>query len=69
MSDTSRLQTSEIADADLDSVAGGLSVTGTVDSVTAAAAQISGGAVVIDSLTAASVTVSDIPLDGPSVTV
>ncbi|NIY66757.1 hypothetical protein [Streptomyces malaysiensis] len=66
MSNTSRIETREIADADLDSVAGGLSVSGSVDGLTATFAPGPNGLPVLTggSVKAVSLTVSDIPL-GP----
>lgn len=66
MSNDSRIETREIADADLDNVAGGLSVSGAVDGLTATFAPGPNGVPVLTggSIKSLSVTVSDIPL-GP----
>ncbi|ARH94659.1 MULTISPECIES: hypothetical protein [Streptomyces] len=66
MSNTSRIETREIADADLDSVAGGLSVSGSVEGLTATFAPGPNGVPVLTggSVKSLSLTVSDIPL-GP----
>ncbi|MEV0775701.1 hypothetical protein ACIBLA_24475 [Streptomyces sp. NPDC050433] len=66
MSNTSRIDTREISDADLDGVAGGLSVGGSLEGLTATFEPGANGVPVltgggIDKL---SITVSDIPL-GP----
>lgn len=67
MSDTSRIETREIADADLDNIAGGLSVSGSVDGLTATFAPGPNGVPVLTdgSIDSVSVKVSDIPL-GPT---
>ncbi|MFD4559714.1 hypothetical protein ACFWP5_36275 [Streptomyces sp. NPDC058469] len=64
MSNSSRMETREIADADLDSVAGGLSVSGSVDGLTATFAQGPNGLPVLTSgsVKSVSITVSDISL-------
>ncbi|WP_438490033.1 hypothetical protein [Streptomyces sp. S186] len=66
MSNTSGIETREIADDDLDNVAGGLSVSGTLDGLTAKFAPGPNGVPVLTggSVKSISVTVSDIPL-GP----
>ncbi|WP_043262656.1 hypothetical protein [Streptomyces sp. CT34] len=66
MSNTSRIETREIADDDLDSVAGGLSVSGSVDGLTATFAPGPNGIPVLTggSVKSVSLQVSDIPL-GP----
>ncbi|MDC7335519.1 hypothetical protein [Streptomyces lydicus] len=66
MSNTSRIETREIADADLDNVAGGLSVSGSVEGLTATFAPGPNGVPVLTggSVKSLSLTVSDIPL-GP----
>jgi hypothetical protein len=66
MNNSSRVETRDIADADLDSVAGGLSVSGSVDGLTATFAQGPNGLPVLTggSVKSLSITVSDIPL-GP----
>ncbi|MER6046339.1 hypothetical protein K2224_17775 [Streptomyces sp. BHT-5-2] len=66
MSNTSGIETREIADDDLDNVAGGLSVSGTLDGLTAKFAPGPNGVPVLTggSIKSLSVTVSDIPL-GP----
>ncbi|REK88916.1 hypothetical protein DY245_18860 [Streptomyces inhibens] len=66
MSNTSRIETRELADADLDSVAGGLSVGGSVEGLTATFAPGPNGVPVLTggSVKSLSLTVSDIPL-GP----
>lgn len=64
MSQTSRIETAEIADADLDNIAGGLSVSGSVEGLTANFAQGPNGLPVLTdgSIDSVSVTVKDIPL-------
>lgn len=64
VSDISRIETREIADADLDGVAGGLSVSGTVKGLTAEFDQGLNGLPVLTggSVKSVSITVSDIPL-------
>jgi hypothetical protein len=63
MSSTSRIETREIADADLDSIAGGLSVSGAANDVTATYTQGPGGVPVVNgSAKSATLTVKDIPL-------
>ncbi|WP_425839416.1 hypothetical protein [Streptomyces fractus] len=64
MSDNSRIETREIADDDLDGVAGGLSVGGTVKGLTAEFGQGPNGLPVLTggSVKSLSITVSDIPL-------
>ncbi|MPY52683.1 hypothetical protein [Streptomyces acidicola] len=66
MSNTSRIETREIADAELDNVAGGLSVSGSLDGLTANFAPGPNGLPVLTSgsIDSVSLTVSDIPL-GP----
>ncbi|UKY54698.1 hypothetical protein [Streptomyces inhibens] len=66
MSNTSRIETRELADADLDSVAGGLSVGGSVEGLTAKFAPGPNGVPVLTggSVKSLSINVSDIPL-GP----
>jgi hypothetical protein len=66
MSNTSRIETREIADDDLDNVAGGLSVSGSVEGLTAKFAPGPNGVPVLTggSVKSVSLTVSDIPL-GP----
>ncbi|NUT30242.1 MAG: hypothetical protein HOV84_30755 [Streptomyces sp.] len=66
MSNISRIETREIADAELDSVAGGLSVSGSVDGLTAKFAPGPNGLPVLTdaSVKSLSLTVSDIEL-GP----
>lgn len=66
MSNSSRIETREIADTDLDNVAGGLSVSGSLDGLTATFAPGPGGIPVLTggSIKSLSLTVSDIPL-GP----
>ncbi|MEU8568239.1 hypothetical protein AB0C51_07700 [Streptomyces pathocidini] len=66
MSNTSRIETRELADADLDSVAGGLSVSGSVDRLTATFAPGRGGVPVLTGVSAKSLsgTISDISV-GP----
>ncbi|MYT32290.1 MULTISPECIES: hypothetical protein [unclassified Streptomyces] len=66
MSNTSGIETREIADDDLDNVAGGLSVSGTLDGLTAKFVPGPNGVPVLSggSIKSLSVTVSDIPL-GP----
>lgn len=66
MSNNSRIETREIADADLDNVAGGLSLSGSLDGLTATFAPGAGGLPVLTggSIKSVSMTVSDIPL-GP----
>lgn len=67
MSDTSRIETREIADAELDSISGGLSVGGSVEGLTATFAPGPNGVPVLTdgSVKSVSLTVSDIPL-GPT---
>lgn len=63
MSNISRIETREIADADLDSVAGGLSVTGTGTGMSGKFTQGPGGVPVLEgSAKSASFSVDDIPL-------
>ncbi|MYT27618.1 MULTISPECIES: hypothetical protein [unclassified Streptomyces] len=66
MSNTSRIETREIADDDLDSVAGGLSVSGSLNGLTATFAPGPNGIPILTggSVKSVSLTVSDIPL-GP----
>ncbi|GGU82055.1 hypothetical protein GCM10010211_55030 [Streptomyces albospinus] len=65
MSNSSPIETREISDADLDGVAGGLSVGGTVDGLVAKVTQGPGGVPVLEgSVKSIGITVSDIPL-GP----
>lgn len=66
MSDTSRIETREIADADLDNISAGLSVSGSVDGLKATFEPGPNGVPVLTggSVESVSVTVSDIPL-GP----
>ncbi|MGD3109960.1 hypothetical protein [Streptomyces sp. YGL11-2] len=65
MSNTSPIETREIADADLDGIAGGLSVGGTLDGLTAKVTQGPGGVPTLEgSIKSVGITVSDIPL-GP----
>ncbi|GGU98952.1 hypothetical protein GCM10010211_77890 [Streptomyces albospinus] len=66
MSNTARIETREIADDELDGVAGGLSVSGSVDGLTATFAPGPNGIPVLTggSVKSVSLTVSDIPL-GP----
>ncbi|ARF53439.1 hypothetical protein [Streptomyces gilvosporeus] len=66
MSNTPRIETREIADDDLDSVAGGLSVSGSVDGLTATFAPGPNGIPILTggSVKSVSLKVSDIPL-GP----
>ncbi|MFF2939817.1 hypothetical protein ACFVSQ_08255 [Streptomyces niveus] len=66
MSNTSRIDTREIADADLDGVAGGLSVGGSLEGLNATFAPGPNGVPVLTggSIDKLSITVSDIPL-GP----
>ncbi|MCH6161295.1 hypothetical protein [Streptomyces marispadix] len=67
MSDTSRIETREIADAELDAVSGGLSVGGSVEGLKATFEPGPNGVPVLTdgSVESVSVTVSDIPL-GPN---
>ncbi|WP_255955208.1 hypothetical protein [Streptomyces odontomachi] len=64
MSDTSRVETCEIDDAALDGIAGGLSVSGSLDGLTANFAPGPNGIPMLTggSLKSASITVSDISL-------
>ncbi|QZL09402.1 hypothetical protein K2224_38635 (plasmid) [Streptomyces sp. BHT-5-2] len=66
MSNTSRIETREIADDDLDNVAGGLSISGSVNGLTATFAPGPNGIPILTggSVKSVSLTVSDIPL-GP----
>ncbi len=66
MSNTPGIETREIADAELDNVAGGLSVSGSLNDLTATFAPGPNGLPVLTggSIKSASLTVSDIPL-GP----
>ncbi len=66
MSNTSRMETREIADADLDNVAGGVSGTGTVEGLTGKFTPGPNGVPVLTEGSAESLsgTVSDIPV-GP----
>ncbi len=66
MSNTSRIATNELSDADLDSVAGGLSVSGSVDDLTANFVPGPNGVPILTSgsIKSLSLTVKDIPL-GP----
>ncbi|KIZ15855.1 hypothetical protein [Streptomyces natalensis] len=66
MSSTPRIETREIADDDLDGVAGGLSVSGSVNGLTATFAPGPNGIPILTggSVKSVSLTVSDIPL-GP----
>ncbi|MDI3387311.1 hypothetical protein QIS99_14035 [Streptomyces sp. B-S-A8] len=70
MSETSRIETAEIADADLDNIAGGLSVSGSVEGLTAEFTQGPNGLPVLSggSIDSVSITVKDIPLGLGSVT-
>lgn len=64
MSDTSRIETREIADVDLDRISGGLSVGGSVEGLKATFAPGPNGVPVLTdgSVESVSLTVSDIPL-------
>lgn len=66
MSNTSRIETREIADTDLDNVSGGLSVSGSLDGLTATFAPGPNGVPVLTGggIDSVSLKVSDIPL-GP----
>lgn len=66
MSNAPRIETHEIDDVDLDSIAGGLSVSGSVEGLTATFAPGPNGLPTLTggSIDSVSVTVSDIPL-GP----
>ncbi|MCK7622387.1 hypothetical protein MUU72_04515 [Streptomyces sp. RS10V-4] len=66
MSNTSGIETREIADDDLDNVAGGLSVSGSLEGLTATFAPGPNGIPVLTggSIKSLGITVSDIPL-GP----
>ena len=66
MSNNSRIETREIADADLDNIAGGLSVSGSLNGLTATFAPGPNGLPVLTggSIKSLGLTVSDIPL-GP----
>jgi hypothetical protein len=66
VSNTSRIETREIADTDLDSISGGLSISGSLDTLTATFEQGPNGLPVLTggSIKSVSLTVSDIPL-GP----
>ncbi|MER6046518.1 hypothetical protein ABT168_03420 [Streptomyces sp. NPDC001793] len=66
MSNTSRIETREIADDELDNVAGGLSISGSVNGLTATFAPGPNGIPILTggSVKSVSLTVSDIPL-GP----
>jgi hypothetical protein len=69
MSSTSRIETREIADAELDGIAGGLSVTGTLEGVDVTGTQGPGGVPVVHGTAkSAGLTVKDIPLGTTAVT-
>ncbi|MGP3999006.1 hypothetical protein [Streptomyces sp. 8N706] len=69
MSNSSRIETREISDADLDSVAGGLSVSGSVNGLTVKVTQGPGGVPVVDgSAKSVTLTVEDIPLGPGAIT-
>lgn len=67
MSNTSRIETCEISDADLDSVAGGMDVSGSLEGLTATAMSGPLGTMVDAALQSASVSVTGIPVGGGSI--
>jgi hypothetical protein len=69
MSNSSRIETREIADADLESISGGLSVSGTAKDLTIHYTQGPGGVPIVDgSAKSATISVDDIPLGSGAVT-